>query len=165
MARPPKPAALHLARGNPSRIKAAVLAAEPVPEQELTADHHHTARLTPNQRLLFAELVRAMPPGVLKSTDVAAALFYAIHLDTALEAAERFKADTLVIRGHDGGYRVNPFLGVFRRASVDCMAMATELGATPIARARLRGTGIAPGADPIGAASDAAWQKFTGSMG
>ena len=137
----PKPAALHIARGNPSRKKASDLAAEPVVKSALTADNVHLERLSPARRALFLEIIRECPPGLLRSLDFAAVAHFAISVDLMLGAAERFSAENIVVktnRSDRSEYKSNPFYRAYREAASDALRAAVEIGATPIARARMR---------------------------
>jgi hypothetical protein len=158
----PTATVLHIARGNPSGFSKRELR-EPTPVADLTADGSNVARLSPAQRLLFAELLAAMPKGVLKATDFTGVAILAIALDRCLAANERITNDSLVVKSPGGPgpqYRTNPFLRVWRDTAELALRAAGEVGATPIVRARMRGMGTG---EPSPSDSSG-WDAFVGKL-
>jgi P27 family predicted phage terminase small subunit len=94
--------------------------------------------LTPDRRLIWITLLRDAPRFVLKSCD-REAFRGMVNTVAIMRQAERklCESDVLVVKTKSGNVINNPYLGVYNTACRNFMRIASELGYTPVARARI----------------------------
>lgn len=125
------PTALALVRGNPGRR--ALPKNEPKPPvarpdaPDFLSDvaKAEWARVCP----LLADL------GLMTHIDVAVLAAYCSAYSDLLDAMEKQRGRTTVIKTHNGNWVQSPFVSMIRQARLDMIRFGAELGMTPAARA------------------------------
>jgi P27 family predicted phage terminase small subunit len=132
--RKPKPARLKLLEGNRGKRK---LLKEPKPDRIETIDCPEL--LTEAARVEWNRLCEDMrTQGVLTSWDRAVLAAYCQSYADWLEAQEKVNQIGQMVKTPNTGVPMhNPYLSVARAAKADMLRFASELGLTPVARARL----------------------------
>ena len=93
--------------------------------------------LSPDERLIWAHLMKTMPAGVVTGCDEYILEAFVVSVSTYHQADELIRKSALMVRGAEGRPIANPLLRIRSRAFNEMRAGAIELGLTPAARARL----------------------------
>jgi hypothetical protein len=91
------------------------------------------------QQKIFRDRLKWAARGVLKTIDTDAYTAYVLHVDTLIEAAKQQSKLSLL----DANGRPSALLRLQRQTAEVIVALATQLGFTPVARTRL-GTSTPP---------------------
>ena len=138
----PKPTHLHLLEGtfdvsrHGKRLKS-----EPKPVGNL---HEPPVYLSEAQREIWAQQLRDAPSGLLKRLDWSDYLAWVIACDIhrqAVEELNKLGPEGLVVqtapRRGPAGKQQNPLLGVLNRQALIMVKLSSELGFSPVSRARV----------------------------
>lgn len=132
----PKPALVKQLEGNRSKIARAKLLADPrgngVPRVP--------AHLSADERALWSDVVRSLPVGLLTRADEGCLERYAIAWARFREASKKITMSGLLIQSSLGPIR-NPLLVVQNVAAKEMHAAGSELGLSPVSRARMAAPG------------------------
>lgn len=132
--RKPKPAAVHKANGNPSKLNLKNFV-EPIAEGDL---NEPPEGLTASQIKDWHKCIKYAPAGVLKLIDGDVLRNYVINNDIVGRLNAELRAEeSLLLFNEKGESKLNPLLTGIRNHSLTVRSLATELGFTPAARARL----------------------------
>jgi len=133
--RKPKPPALRVVDGN-TRKRAPVESPELPPG--IPACPAHLDAVAEAEWNRIAPLLSDR--GILSEADAGILAAYAQAYGLWKQASEKLSADTQVVKS-PGGYPIqNPWLAIANRHRKDMVAYAAELGITPAARGRVKGT-------------------------
>ena len=131
--RKPKPAEIHVLRGNPSKLPAN-RTAPPKSEKDIGEPPAH---LNPQQKRDWRLIVKNAPPGVLTSTDRAALLTWVVAYDTHREAMKGIEKEGLITLGSQGTYIKHPYVAIQDKQAEIMLRASSELGFTPSSRSRV----------------------------
>ena len=136
--RKPKPTHLHLVEGtfDVSRHRKR-LKTEPKPVGNLTEP---PAWLNDGQREVWAYGLKHAPMGLLKAIDLGTYVAWCVACDTHRLAAEQLAkmgVKGLLAPGAKGGVVQSPLVGIMNRQALIMLRHASEMGFTPVGRARV----------------------------
>jgi P27 family predicted phage terminase small subunit len=94
------------------------------------------ARLTEEEQRLWMKVVASLPVGLLTQADDSALETFAIEWAKMREADAMIKKTGLLVQSPVGPVR-NPLLVVYNNAVKNMISLGTNLGLSPVARARL----------------------------
>ena len=160
--RPPKPLALHRIEGTfrPERHNARA-EAEPHAPGNLK-DKPPPEWMTPAQRELWTEALLDAPLGVLRRIDWAVFANYIEVVDRhaqcirAQQTLDRGKPVPFLLKGA-GGYTLSPYFRAVNSLSLIMLKLQTELGFTPLSRARFQQREP----DTVAPPDASGWDNFT----
>ena len=130
--RKPKPAEIHLLRGNPS--KKDLSKAPPKSDQNIGEPPAH---LTAQQKRDWRLIVKNAPRGVLTAADKAPLLAWVVAYDTHREAMRGIQREGLLTVGSTGSPVRHPYVAIQDKQAEIMIRASAELGFTPSARSRV----------------------------
>lgn len=155
----PKPTQIKIAEGNRSKVAKDQLR----PDTPGLGRPRVPMHLSAEERRLWADVVRSLPPTLLTMADEAVLERFAIYWARFREAGKMIAKTGLMVQSPNGPIR-NPLLVVQNACSKEMHAAGSEIGLSPVARARMAGAGSEED-DPmellLGGDDDGAW--MTGS--
>jgi P27 family predicted phage terminase small subunit len=143
----PVPVSLHRNRNTFRPSRHSRRAVEPPAPGDLSEPPEH---FSPTQQAAWRETVANAPASILKAVDRGVLAAYIIAVEQHRQAAiMQAKIDTdaalpLLAKARDGTPTVSPYVRLMNRLAETIIRTASELGLTPVARARLAGPGTAP---------------------
>lgn len=160
--RPPKPTALHRIEGTfRADQHAARVDAEPHAPGDLR-DKPPPDWLTPSQRELWTETLLDAPANVLRRIDWG---LFANYIEILERHAQLVRAQQQLDRGKPlpylmktkGGFVLSPYVRAINHCSLIMVRLQTELGFTPVARARFQYRDPEPAVAPP---NSSGWDSF-----
>lgn len=131
---PPKtPTALTLVKGNPGRRPLPKNEPQPAITRPEPPEHLSETARTEWRRIcpLLADL------GLMSDIDIAVLAAYCGAYSDLLDATEKQRGRSTVIKTVNGNWMQSPFVSMIRQARLDMIRFAAQLGMTPSARASM----------------------------
>jgi P27 family predicted phage terminase small subunit len=131
--RKPKPIHLHVVEGTFDVSRHGKrLGREPKPVGSLTEP---PAWFSGGQREVWAYGLKHAPPGLLKAIDLSTYMAWCVACDIHRQAAEELAR--MGVEGLTVGKIQNPLVGIMNRQASIMLKLASEMGFTPVGRARV----------------------------
>lgn len=132
MARPPKPTHLKIVEGNPG--KRALPKNEPKPTGNLA---NPPTYLDKEEKAEWRYVLKHAPDGLLKMLDTAVMEVYVTARIQHRKALKQLREEGLTLTTSNGNLITNPLVGVLNRQAEIALKAATQMGFTPVSRARV----------------------------
>lgn len=131
-----KPSALHELHGNPSKLN---MKKRREPHAPGSLDEPPDW-MTEDQKEAWRYAVTNAPLGILRAADRGTLAVWVVAEDTHRRAARQLQGGLLVQQGEQT--IPSPFVSILNKQALIMVKAASELGFTPVARARLAGAGL-----------------------
>jgi P27 family predicted phage terminase small subunit len=133
MANKKKPMQVKVLEGNRAKVAQKQLYA---PEPQVFGPPKPPTRLKPDERRLWADVVRSLPVGLLGRADEGVIERYVVAWARFIDATAQIHRIGLMVQSPMGPIR-NPLLVVQNVAAKEMHAAGSEIGLSPVARARM----------------------------
>jgi len=154
----PKPTQIKIAEGNRSKVAKDALR----PDTPGKGRPRMPMHLSAEERRLWADVVQSLPDSLLTKADEAILERFAVYWSRFREAGRMIAKTGLMVQSPNGPIR-NPLLVVQNACAKEMHAAGSEIGLSPVARARMVGQG-AEEDDPmellLGGEEDGAWSTI-----
>lgn len=128
----PKPSAIKIMEGNRSKVARDSIGEDPQGVGRPRVPSH----LTADERKLWADVVASLPVGLLTLADEAVLERMAVAWARFRAANKTIASTGLMVQSPNGPVR-NPLIVILNAAAKEMHAAGSELGLSPVARARL----------------------------